>query len=151
MLADGLDIGGVEIVVDPNSRLSETSRKTMRRYDVPGRLRASILRRMQRRHLYDAASPWRLRVTVTAFRLRPDIVALLPLPILGDDRLTLFVILLHDGKARASFTVRGHYDQGGLIGAVGRPRRLELVIEEASFRVLAALRGAPGGAAQQRL
>jgi len=63
----------------------------MQRYDMPSRLRTSILRRLQRRHLYDAASPWRLRITVTEFRLRPDIVALLPIPILGDDRLTLFV------------------------------------------------------------
>ncbi len=151
LLADGLSIGSVEVVVDPHSHFPEASGKTMNRYDVPGRLRTSVLRRLRRRHLYDVTSPWRLHITVTAFHLRPDIAALLPVPILGDDRLTLFVAMLHGNKVRASFSVRGHYDQGGLFGAVGRLRRLELVIEAASFRVLAALRGVPGRAGHRRL
>jgi len=143
LVAQGLAVGQVEITVDPQN-IPRPYRKTLALYDVSERLRTSVLRRLQGRHRYDAGSDVQLRMEITGFSLRPDVVVLLPLPVLGIDRLTLDVMVRRGDRLVATFSVQGRYDQSGLIGAIGRARRLDLMLEAASFRVLSVLYGRLG-------
>jgi len=142
VLKNDVVIGRVDVAADPYD-IPAPYRNTLALYGVRGKLRSGVVRRLRQLHRYDADSDVSLHVKITDFTLRPDVVALLPLPLLGIDRLKLAVTVQRGNRVVASFTVQGCFDQGGLISAIGRARRLALVIEAASFRLLAALYGRP--------
>lgn len=135
LFVDGLKVGKVVVDVDPLV-IPRTYRKTLSLYGVTDRLRDSVIRRLQRRKLYDKNGILWLHIEIMDFSLRSDLIALLPFPILETDRLELSVEAWRDGAVVKSFTALGSNGQGGLMNAIGRAKRLDIVIEAASFQVL---------------